>query len=541
MLLPARIFILSISLFILSLSPFPFPLHPVHAFDPIPSTLSPSPSTDHHLYTQQVVLDLTSALTCQLVGIDPTGQKCLTYDLNGKLSFLPSPTTNDQQQVGGAVGLMSGLISTLYTPPASSGDYFRYLANNFGVVKPAYAQGIGFKGLTPLLPVWTVFRNLAYVLFVIAFVVIGFAIMLRVRIDPRTVMTIQNQIPKLIIALLLVTFSFAIAGFLIDLMYVTIYLLFNVAGIALPSLKSDFNTIANQIQGQNPFEVINNLFGVKELAHAPAGAISQLIGPFFDNAPGKFITGFVMGIAGKFLGSMAADVISGVVSIIPGVGLPAKIISNFTLKQVLDALGGAAGITIGVLATKQVISFVGFLIAFLIIVFAVLWSLFRLWFALIQAYIFILIDIVFAPLWVLAGVLPGGTLSFGSWMRDIVANLSAFPTTIAMFLLGKIFIESFKTTGGFYPPLIGPLYNPELLSSLIAVGIILMTPQVVNMMRDTLKAPQFKYTAAIGQAVGVGTGVITAPTQPITQAATFLGGQQFIKGVPGIGKWFGGP
>ncbi len=37
---------------------------PVHA--------SP-PSTDTHIYTQQVLLDLSSALTCQLVGIDPSG------------------------------------------------------------------------------------------------------------------------------------------------------------------------------------------------------------------------------------------------------------------------------------------------------------------------------------------------------------------------------------------------------------------------------------------------------------------------------------
>ena len=85
--------------------------------------------------------------------------------------------------------------------------------------------GTGFDGLKPLLPLWTVFRNIVYILFVLVFVIIGVAIMLRLKIDPRTVMTIQNQIPKLIIGILLVTFSFSIAGFLIDIMYTSIYLI----------------------------------------------------------------------------------------------------------------------------------------------------------------------------------------------------------------------------------------------------------------------------------------------------------------------------
>lgn len=178
---------------------------------PIPNNL--------HNYTQQVMLDLSSALVCQLVGIDPSGpdpatgqpKKCLGYDVTGKLGFIPSPATAGSGQVGGAIGLMGNMIAVLYTPPASSGDYFRYLADNFGLVKPAYAQtGIGFQGLKPLLAVWTVFRNMAYVILVLVFLVIGVAIMLRVKIDPRTVMSIQNQIPKILITLILVTYIISI-------------------------------------------------------------------------------------------------------------------------------------------------------------------------------------------------------------------------------------------------------------------------------------------------------------------------------------------
>src|SRR5581483_6429401 len=76
--------------------------------------------------------------------------------------------------------------------------------------------------LSPLFPIWTYVRNLAYLCFVILFIFIGFMIMFRIKIKAQTVATIQNTIPRIIIAIILITFSYAIAGFLIDLMYVVI-------------------------------------------------------------------------------------------------------------------------------------------------------------------------------------------------------------------------------------------------------------------------------------------------------------------------------
>jgi len=44
-------------------------------------------------------------------------------------------------------------------------------------------------------------------------------IMFRIKINPQTAITIQLALPKLIITLLLITFSYAIAGFMIDIFY----------------------------------------------------------------------------------------------------------------------------------------------------------------------------------------------------------------------------------------------------------------------------------------------------------------------------------
>src|SRR5258708_14361646 len=63
-------------------------------------------------------------------------------------------------------------------------------------------------------------------------------IMFRVKISPQVVVSVQSALPKIAIALVLVTFSYAIAGFLIDIMYVFVGLFslvfsrFTVAGVS---------------------------------------------------------------------------------------------------------------------------------------------------------------------------------------------------------------------------------------------------------------------------------------------------------------------
>lgn len=136
----------------------------------------------------------------------------------------PQSTSGRASLPGGAIGAVAGLITSLYNnPPASGIEYFADLGKNFGFTKPVYAQGVGFAGFSRILPLWKASRNLAYVLFIIAFLYIGLAIMFRVKISPQAVATIQNMLPKLVIGLILVTFSYAIVGLLIDLIYLMIY------------------------------------------------------------------------------------------------------------------------------------------------------------------------------------------------------------------------------------------------------------------------------------------------------------------------------
>lgn len=128
----------------------------------------------------------------------------------------------------GLVGDMGSAIAMIYqNPAATSGTYIADVMNTagFGVVQPAYAQGLGFASLNPILNTWKTFRNVAYLFFVVIFLVLGFMIMLRQKIGGQTVVTAQQAIPNVIVTLLFVTFSYAIAGLLIDGMYILMFLL----------------------------------------------------------------------------------------------------------------------------------------------------------------------------------------------------------------------------------------------------------------------------------------------------------------------------
>ncbi len=419
------------------------------------------------------MIEVVSSLSCLISGVDPINpsQKCLGIN-NGKIGPVDS--------TGGAIGVMGNLIAMTFTPPAGASDYVNYLAGNFGISKKAYAadqNGTGFSGIFPLLPLWVAFRNMTYLIFVIVFVVIGFAIMLRVHIDPRTVMTIENQIPKIIIGLILVTFSFAIAGFLIDLMWVLTYLVIGFF-TTIPGIHVEEIQAASQhLQGENAIGAFNNFVHYNDVVSNSAGAVSGVIQHLLCSAQS----------------------------------------GCFSSGNILDILKDILGWLIGSIAA---------ILAFIVIAIAVLFALFRLWFTLIQAYIFIILDVVLSPFWVIGGLLPGANIGFTAWLRDITSNLLAFPATIVMFLLANAFMNYAGRDGQiFAPPLVGNANVPGAIQSLIALGIILLTPNIVTMLKAALKAPKFDM-GAIGQAVGVGAAVPSNIARGV--GGTYMAGHEYV-------------
>ncbi len=516
-----------------------------------------------HTHTQSVMIEVMASMICQITGRDVINrnQTCLGIDQQtGKIGFAQAENPG---KIGGAIGMTTNVIGMTFTPLMHTGDYVRYLAQNFGIAKSAYAAttGTGFDSLSPIMNLWIAFRNLVYFFFIAIFIILGFGIMLRVHMDPRTVMTISNQLPGIIVAILLVTFSFAISGLLIDLMWTSIYVTSNVITSVTGTDKKPLisqDTAQGVVQSTSVFEAANYLgekdgawYGLALIGDAPSAAFADQMPKLFEGPGGQI----VMGIAGALIGRHISDVASGVAK--GGVSLLNGLSSLFKFGKLLTAIPTPITVAAGVVSTLAdiVLPFVGFsvgvmyaqdiqnifiqIIAFLVIAIAILWALFRLAFELIKSYIFILIDVVFAPFWILGGLIPGSSIGFGAWLKEIISHLSVFPVTIGMFLLGSAFMKAFgaKAAGQFAPPMISNP-NAEGFAAFIGLGIILMTPQVLTMMKELIKAPSFKQTGAIAGAIGFGTSAVNLPAQmqKLNQYGYYSG---MWRNIPGLGAAFG--
>ena len=152
-------------------------------------------------------------------------------------------------QEQGSAGDQSTLATVFTMRPVSAISYFRDIISKFKLVPEAKAQGFGFSAANPVLTIWRVSRNITYTLLVLVVIVMAFMIMFRVKISPQVVISVQSALPKVVITIILITFSYAIAGFLIDLMYVVLGLLsLFVAQSGLSSHNSIqiFNSLARE-------------------------------------------------------------------------------------------------------------------------------------------------------------------------------------------------------------------------------------------------------------------------------------------------------
>jgi hypothetical protein len=134
--------------------------------------------------------------------------------LLGMADTTPAPKQN----------IASVYLQTVNNSPISGLGYVNTLVNKLSPISTVKAaeNGYGFTVAQSVIDLWRLTRNLSYSLIVLATIVIAFMIMFRVKINPQTVISIQSAIPKLIVTLVLITFSYAIAGLLIDIMYLVI-------------------------------------------------------------------------------------------------------------------------------------------------------------------------------------------------------------------------------------------------------------------------------------------------------------------------------
>ena len=387
-----------------------------------------------------------------------TNQMVGTVDSLNTLLFGTSqlhPETNAITR-SSALAATTNMITALYSsPPASGVQYIANQIHKFNPVQPAYAaEGIGFNTLQPVQRVWTVFRNISYVGFVIVFVIVGFMIMFRAHISPQAVATIQDSIPRIVIALILVTFSYAIAGLMIDLMFVFLNIII--------SALTQFGLIAH---GKENVVFEHTIFGIIggswiDLFKETAGSISTIIKDVID------------------------------------IGLPGwaeSLIGGFG--------GGLAALVVGI---------------------AVLFVMFRIFFMLLVAYAMIIILTMVAPFFFLFQALPGRN-GAGEWFKQMTSQIAVFPTAALMVIFAGILANLDSIAGssaetvitnqntGQFPLLSGGLH-PEAIGGLIGIGILMLTPQATEIVRNALgvKGGAANLAGGVGAGLAAGAGVVGA-------------------------------
>ena len=450
---------------------------------------------NQHTLVQSVFLEMMLAFQCQLTGIDLVnpGQSCLGVNMSThELSYDPSQKAG-QGQIGGVLGAINQGIGAMYTPTFSASDYTKDLSANFGIVKPALAQTTaytGFQGLQPIIGLWKVTRDISYFLLVIAFIFIGIGVMLRLRIDPRTVMTIQNQIPRVIICIILITFSYAFAGIMIDAMWAVTYMGVNkITGTALtnPALGKCGNVKTPQtLNSYSTSYILNNPLTFAEYI-------------------------FV---------EKCSDGASGILSLSWGVSQNISAVeSNLFLNILLpDHTNPDCGLTsLGDCfwaALRNSVNFVLTIFWFLVVLIALIISLFRIWFELLKAYVMLLIYVVLAPIWIVFGLLPKKPLGFEKWLRAYFANLAIFPATAFILVGARVFHEIFNTTAQyrFVPPLIG---NPATgnFGMIVEFAMILIAPHLLGLIREKLGTPPVKQLGAAAATFSAGRAAAGAPAK----------------------------
>lgn len=198
------------------------------------------------------------------------------------------------QSYGSLASYANGLNKVNQTPiPVNLAYYMERQTENIPFVGTAFAQFGGSQAATysgPLLEItfslWTIVRNLAYGVMALIMIVIGVMIMTRKRVNPQTMVTVQYAIPKVIIALVLITFSYPIGATLASLAWAlrgsATTIVYNLGGF------DDVATLALVAQGLVPTLII---FLVSIILTGGVGLVTLIL------SAGGFIAALIVYIA----------------------------------------------------------------------------------------------------------------------------------------------------------------------------------------------------------------------------------------------------
>ncbi len=459
------------------------------------------------------------------------------------------PAEGDQYYKGSLLGKTASLVSIPFTNPPASGTYWvTNTLQNAGLIPNTYAaEGMGFAAIKPLMNLWKIFRDVSYLLIVLVLVSIGFMIMFRMKLNPQTVISVENALPKIVITLLLITFSFAIAGFLIDLMYLSIALMISVI--------SNNNTYYDAGAMQNTFFQSNF-----------ATLFKYMMPTQFDTATIKGVGVELfprMSIIGDAFMSMFPPIIDNIVRVVAIIGTMYLVGKNglqvgesvglVRFLNGLNILGNSVGdlphalLGVGLsgllifAAISIAIHGMGFIVG-LLILFTFTGMLFNIFFLLIRSYLQIIITIIFSPFILLFEALPGKSV-FSFWIKGLIGELISFPVVISIMLVASTLLNTLSSENTMWTPPFLFQVNPNGLGILIGMGLIFIIPDLIKFAKESVGAKPLPFNIGVGTFFGGAGALVGGGVGLMGQFSTFgmglsaLGGANSIKNT--LADWGG--
>lgn len=424
-----------------------------------------------------------------------------------------NPADGDKNVKSSLLGSVTNLAMLPLENPPASGVQTVYMAlQHTGFVPNTYAaMGIGYAALTPFRQIWTLCRNLVFLFMVIIIIAIGFMIMFRTKINAQTVVSLENSLPKIALTLIFITFSFAIAGFMIDLMYVSLFFL---AGIfTQPDLdKKDLLQNTNNIMSQLMYGKNGGPFGFM----FDGAAIANVASGFYQFIPGQVRT-ILDQIVGAFGYNIVLKGVSKVAPAVFGAAIPVGAANPGVVKTASSTLGASktlggllktlygfmpwvktatgsgtpfVGIITGVLLllgegmlAGVLAPFVTSLAIFLVLMASLLLVYFRIIFMLIKEYIQVLVQVMFAPVFIASEIIPGQK-GFSTWLKNLFIHLLTFPILFLVLLVSKTIISApVERSPLWQPPFIWG-FDAEAFKYIVGAAFLFMAPEFVNMFKE---------------------------------------------------------
>lgn len=431
---------------------------------------------------------------CSEDGVVPALTSTLVHALNGTMEQETVASAEGDLVVlrykEGVIGKVNNLMVNTYegTTNISSVEYIADTIERAGFVQPVNAAETGYRTFSPIIDIWKIFRDIALGFTILSGLGLAVMILLRVR-QGQGAVTIMNALPKLIVSIMLILFSYSFAGLLVDfgniVQRVSVNLFLADGGLHAKFFNENYQRYARDVIPEGSW-----VYPINECYNAGAGAESNLgvngCGDGDDIKEGNLETFHLFRLMSHAVNW--TEWVDNDTNIADILRTPTNI---GIIDNTQDFLSGVGGSDLPEKILELIVSIV------------VLSGIVKIFFILIRAFAEMVLYTIFAPLVFVA--YPVSTSVLSSWIRYFLSNSLLFPGTFFMLFLGALFIgvdgppwyTRGIVIGGHAPDLLYDTMNQDaidgsstVLSKMVGLTIILMAPTLRQFIMQQLRVTE---------------------------------------------------